>query len=128
MSKLAEWNRKKRAVEFVEGSPLDIADQLITELEATVALLTADNLRRIEELKQATKDRDHEHNKLMDTASELAEARAEAKALHDYAQAQIDEANELRAEVERQRHANEALLRLDEAKTARWRGRKYDSR
>ena len=35
-----EFDRKKRATEFIEGSPLDIADQLITTLSADLAAMT----------------------------------------------------------------------------------------
>jgi hypothetical protein len=43
----------------------------------------AENERLIEDIKQAGKDRDHEHNKLMDTVREMVALREEIQRQHD---------------------------------------------
>ena len=71
----------ERLVEQAKSDETIIATLRDMEIEATEraerATLSSEYGHMTEAFKQATKDRDHEHNKLMDTARDLAAAREE---------------------------------------------------
>ena len=89
----ADALREKLAYRFfdITGVPATaVVDETPTAADADLAAMTksrdrADNRWYEAESarKQVTKDRDHEHNKLMDTARDLAAAREEARKWHD---------------------------------------------
>ena len=64
----------------------------------------------------------HSKDSRNDIVTQLNEARDEAKALHAYAQAQIDEANELRAERDAARRVIDAALVQMGKETKAWNG------